>query len=355
MTAGTATNPKEALISEVRTEYERMQLRIRELQTLIDQSQAEVRRLQERSVNITTQMNRLEANFETVPRSDIKAVYTAAIDTKTRLLTMQGQVDKVQQDRAQLEGFSKTLKHLLDTLEGVPAAGITTGQNGSAVAVGLDGETVIRMVESQEAERQRLAVQMHNGPAQSLTNFILQAEICRKLFDRNPDRAAEELDNLKTAASTTFKKVRDFIFELRPMMLDDLGLIPTVKRYITAYEEKSNIQTRVNVLGDERQRIEAHAEVTMFRGLQEILTYARDVSGSTKVEVVLDISNDAAKATVDFNGKNLEETEAAQTGRDKVFGLSSLRDRVELIGGTVELASDDELNRVEISIPLVGE
>jgi nitrate/nitrite-specific signal transduction histidine kinase len=60
---------------------------------------------------------------------------------------------------------------------------------------------------------------MHDGPAQSLTNFILQAEICQRLFDRNPDRAAEELNNLKTVASGTFQKIRDFIFDLRPMML----------------------------------------------------------------------------------------------------------------------------------------
>src|SRR5437868_9995666 len=96
-----ASNPKENLLNEVRGEYERTQLRLRELQALIEQSQAEVKRLQQKSVDVNTQLNRLEANFDTVPRNDIKVIYTNALDTKTRLLTMQNQLEKVQQDRTQ--------------------------------------------------------------------------------------------------------------------------------------------------------------------------------------------------------------------------------------------------------------
>jgi len=111
--ASGANNPKEALVNEVRTEFDRIQLRLKELQNLIDQSQAEVKRLQQRSIDVTTQLNRLEANFDTVPRNDIKVIYTNALDTKTRLLTMQNQLEKVQQDRSQLDGFAKTLERFL--------------------------------------------------------------------------------------------------------------------------------------------------------------------------------------------------------------------------------------------------
>src|SRR5439155_25393160 len=106
MTTGT-TSTKEALINEVRAEVESIQLRLRELQTLTEQSQAEVKRLQQKSIDVTTQMNRLDANFDTVPRNDIKVIYTNALDTRTRLLTMQNQLEKVQQDRTQLDSFSK--------------------------------------------------------------------------------------------------------------------------------------------------------------------------------------------------------------------------------------------------------
>src|SRR5512140_3962331 len=119
-----SANPKEVLVNEVLAEYERTQVRLKELQTLIEQSQAEVKRLQQKSIDVTAQMNRLDANFDTVPRNDIKVIYTNAMDTKTRLLTMQSQLEKVQQDRHQLESFAKTLEHLLTMLEGVPVGAV---------------------------------------------------------------------------------------------------------------------------------------------------------------------------------------------------------------------------------------
>jgi two-component system sensor histidine kinase DegS len=357
MTPG-PSNPKEALISEVQAEYDRIQLRLKELQTLIDQSQAEVKRLQQKSVDITAQMNRLEANFDTVPRNDIKVIYTNAMDTKTRLLTMQSQLEKVQHDRSQLESFGKILEHLLSMLQGVPVGAVvgsaSSSEGGQSAGDGhLSPETIIRIIESQEAERQRLARQMHDGPAQSLTNFILQAEICQRLFDRNPDKATAELGNLKVAASTTFQKVRDFIFDLRPMMLDDLGVAPTVRRYIDAFAEKSSIQTQLNIVGEERRRLESHTEVMMFRSVQELLGYARDQAGASKVKVVLDVSGSPIKASVSFNGKGVDEIEATveQSG-NKVFGLKSLRERIELIGGTMSVSGmEGEESLVEITLP----
>jgi len=349
-----ASNPKEALVGEVQTEFDRIQLRLKELQTLIEQSQVEVKRWQQKSIDITTQLNRLEANFDVVPRNDIKVVYNSAIDTKTRLLTMQSQLEKLQQDRTQLDNFGKTLEKLKGLIDGVSPASIPAAGSASngQVTSSLSNATIVRIVEAQEAERKRLARQMHDGPAQSLTNFILQAEICQRLFDRNPDRATEELGNLKSAASTTFQKVRDFIFDLRPMMLDDLGLAPTVRRYVDAFAEKSSIETRLNIIGEERRRLEPHTEVTMFRGIQELLGYTRDVANATKIEVILEITNSPIKANVSFNGNNIEETEAAvEQNSDKIFGLGPLRERVELVGGTMTLTSDTEGNQVEISLP----
>ncbi len=298
--ASVASNPKEALVNEVRGEYDRIQLRMNELQTLIDQSQAEVKRLQQKSVDMTTQLNRLETNFETVPRNDIKLTYTNVIDTRTRLLTMQSQVEKVQQDRTQLENFSKTLARLLEMVEGVPTSsviGITDTSGVAPVTGGLFG-------------------------------------------------------NLKTAASTTFQKVRDFIFDLRPMMLDDLGLAPTVRRYVDAFAEKSSVETQLNILGEERRRMESHTEVTMFRAIQEILGYTRDVANATKATVVLDVLANPVKATVSFNGNDVNETEVVvEQNNDKIFGLAPLRERVELVGGAMQVFGGVDGNRVEVSLP----
>jgi len=359
---GVSNNPKEALLSEVRTEYERITARLRELQSLIEQSQQEVKRLQQRSVDVNTQLNRLEANFDNVPRPDIKVIYNNALDIKGRLLTMQGQLEKVQQDRSQLESFSTILKQVLDRLEGLSpqsfaSAGVSRAAAASPRGTGpLSNNTIVRIVETQESERQRLARQLHDGPAQSLTNFILQAEICQRLFDRNPDRAVEELGNLKTAASTTFQKVRDFIFDLRPMMLDDLGLVPTVRRYTTAFAEKNGMEIELTVAGDEHRRVEPHAEVTIFRGIQEVLGYSKEFAVSTRIEIMLDVAgDDEVRTTMDFNGKTIEEIEntpelSNQGGR--VFSLNTLKERIELVGGSVEIyGGEGESNKVDFAIP----
>jgi two-component system sensor histidine kinase DegS len=356
MTLTTIKNPRETLISEVRVESERIGARLRELQTLIDQSQVEVQRLQKRSIDSTAQVKRVEDNLDTWPRGEIKATYTLMIDTRTRLLTMQNQLDKVQQDKTQLESFAKTLERILALLEGVSLPTISANsankpaeQNGP-----LGSSTIVRIVEAQEAERQRLARQMHDGPAQSLTNFILQAEICQRLFDRDPERALQELGNLKTSASSTFQKVRDFIFDLRPMMLDDLGLAPTIRRYIEAFGAKGNVEVHLNILGEERRRMEAHAEVTMFRSVQELLGYARDICNATKVDLMLDVSGNEIKTALTFNGKTLTEGEGAveASNASKVFSLKTLKERVELVGGTMDmLDAEGEENRIEIALP----
>jgi two-component system sensor histidine kinase DegS len=291
-----------------------------------------------------------------VPRPEIKATYNAALDARSRLVTVQSQMERFEQDRGQLEKNRGLLENLLQMLEGVAAREFTAlpGDIGAATASGLDPETIIRLVQSQESERQRLAKQIHDGPAQSLTNFILQAEICRRLFDRNPDRAGEELDNLKTSASTTFQKVREFIFELRPMMLDDLGVAPTMRRYLEVYSDKTGIETQFTLLGEERRRLEAHTEVVLFRGLQELLNYARDASTATRINISLDISANPVKAIVAFNGKPLEESETElEASKNRSLSLNNLVERVELVGGKIDLRTiEGEGNQVEIALPL---
>ncbi len=95
-----------------------------------------------------------------------------------------------------------------------------------------------------------------------------------RLLDADPVQAKEELANLKNSALGTFQKVRNFIFELRPMMLDDLGLIPTIRKYVDAFKEQTGMDTSLTVTGTER-RLEPYLEVMIFRAIQELLGQCR--------------------------------------------------------------------------------
>lgn len=351
---------KEELLSEFDAEYRTILARVKENQQLIDQTQLEVDQMRDRNVAIGAQLKRVETNFDTIPRADIKAAYDNALDSKTRLLSMQGQLDKLKGNQEELKYVEQLLKRLLDNLRGISpdqiALGFSAGQAAQEKAGsrgGLSTKAIISMVEAQEAERQRLARQMHDGPAQSLTNFILQAEICQRLFSRDPERAEDELGNLKSTASATFQKVRDFIFDLRPMMLDDLGLVPTIRRYVEAFEDKTGIATQLNFLGDER-RLPGHIEVMMFRSVQSIMGNARDSLHAKTMSIVIDVGYEWLKATIEHDGRGFDPDDVFIVHESEdVFGLRTLRDRIDMVGGTLSVqSSEDDLSRYVVMLPV---
>jgi two-component system sensor histidine kinase DegS len=256
---------------------------------------------------------------------------------------MRGQVEKLQSDRTHVTRYISLLDNVLQTMEGGGE-----GQASSHGAAANTGHTVEMMVQAQEAERQRLSRQMHDGPAQALSNFILQTEIAMRLFDLDQQKAREELENLKSAATVTFKKVRDFIFELRPMMLDDLGLVPTLKRYVDAWKDQSNLEARLMVSGKER-RLETYEEVMVFRAIQELLNNASRHSSASAVKIQIDLGENEIKIVVDDDGKGFD---ADHLDEKSGMGLKLIRDRVEMLGGNMEIDSiSGQGTRVSFVIP----
>jgi two-component system sensor histidine kinase DegS len=131
--------------------------------------------------------------------------------------------------------------------------------------------------------------------------------------------------------------VRDFIFDLRPMMLDDLGLVPTLKRYVDAYKEKSGADIRVGVTGAER-RFESYLEVLIFRAVQDLLGDAVHVRQASQIRAQIDIDQNNVKVEVEDNGRGLD-VEALE-GEEGMI-LKVIRDRVEMLGGYFDATSMD--------------
>src|SRR4030095_17214722 len=198
------------------------------------------------------------------------------------------------------------------------AVASTSGVRGPLASVEM-------LVNAQETERQRLSRQMHDGPAQALSNFILQTEIAMRLFDVDATQARGELNSLKASAMSTFQKVRNFIFELRPMMLDDLGLVPTVRRYADALKEQTGLDVNVTVTGNER-RLEPYLEVMLFRAMQELLGNAARHSQGSLVKVMLDMGEERERVSVDDTGSGFYP-DAVQQGAS--LGLKLIRERAE--------------------------
>jgi two-component system sensor histidine kinase DegS len=339
------------LVEESQPEYSRVQQQLKEIEMLIQQTSLEVDRLSQRNTQTTNRLKQLETHFDTVPRSEIQEVYDAAQDAQKRLFMMRGQLEKLQSDQ---QNYQRYALHLKQLLEAVGTA--QPGETPASAAPGSSPETptIVRIIEAQEQERQRLVRQMHDGPAQSLTNLILQAEICERLFDNDSARARSELVNLKNAVTSTFQKVRDFMFDLRPMMLDDLGLIPTLKRYVTNFAEKSGIATNLVITGTE-QRFVPYREVAIFRVIQELLTNARLHAHASRIQVTLDIANGLVRTSVEDNGSGFDPNEVfAASGQHKTIGLPTQRERLGMLGGKMIVDSSAGRGaKVTVEMPLL--
>ncbi len=316
-----------ALLDDTRAESQRLQQEVKDLNRMVEQSRVEVEKLAQRNAAIAAHVRQMQGNLENVPRADIKTAYEAAQDAQQRLFTMRGQLEKLQAEQAYLERLANYVQRTLVKLEAAES------QKGE----GDNMPVIVRIVEAQEAERQRLSRQIHDGPAQALSNFILQTEIAMRLFDIDTERARAELQSLKGSATSTFQKVRDFIFDLRPMMLDDLGLVPTVKRYVDAFKEKTGLQVNLTVTGADR-RMESAREVIIFRGIQELLGNIRQHAQASQVRLLLDLDTARVRVTIEDNGKGFDP-QAVLAGKHKTTGLPGLRERMDLLGGSLQIDS----------------
>ncbi len=320
------TNASESSRKSMSTLLEETRRGLREVSLMIEQSQGEVGKLSQRNAAITTHLQQVQSKADSTAE-DIKMAYDSALDAQQRLFVMRGQLEKLQGDKAHYEQQVALIEQAIDSAENLSATSSSSGkQSGSSVEM---------VIQAQESERQRLSRQMHDGPAQALSNFILQAEIATRLFEVDPEQAKSELANLKVAALSTLQKVRNFISELRPMMLDDLGLIPTLKRYGDSFKEQTGLDVNVSVSGQER-RLESYIEVMVFRAIQELLGNASRHSQGNLVKVLMDMGDTVVKVTVDDNGKGFD-VETLSEGNS--LGLNLIKERVEQLGGSFEVDS----------------
>lgn len=335
---------KEALLSlkeSMQTELSQASGELENVSQKLQQSQKEVDKLAQRNVSVTTRLRKIRTSFESVARKDIREAYDEALDAQQRLFVMRGQMEKLQSEQVHLQVYVEQIERLLEKVEEIP---IDEWQGGSAGAVAL----IESVIQAQEVERQRLSRKMHDGPAQALSNFILQAEIAQRYFDRDIDQARVELEDLKETAGKTFQKVRDFIFELRPMMLDDLGIIPTLRHYIKAYQEQVDFKVDFAPLGTER-RLDRYVEVMIFRAIQELLSNATRHSKGNQVQVEVDITETEVKVSVEDNGEGFDVEEAL----DGSMGLKVIKDRVDMLGGHMTIDSmASQGTRISFQLPV---
>jgi two-component system, NarL family, sensor histidine kinase DegS len=315
-----------------REALERSRRELSEVEVLVRQSGVEVEKLSQREMAVSNRVRDLEVNIERYSKDEIKNFYTTAQEVQMRLQIMRGQLEQVQGRREALRVRQTQLSEMVGLLGDIAELLRTGGKPQPSAGAAIDTETMVaNIIQSQESERLRISLQMHDGPAQAMSNLVLRAEICQRLIDHDLDQARAELNSLKSAINGTLQDTRKFIFDLRPMTLDDLGLVPTLRRYATQFGEKSSVEINLMIQNLE-QRLPGHYEVTIFRFIQEALNNVTKHAGANQVRVMLDNSSSTLQILIEDDGGGFHVTETLESaGVRRCMGIASMRQQIEVL------------------------
>lgn len=321
--------------------------KLRQVKQTIEQSQSEISRLTQKASLVTAQLQKYQGDLDNTPKEEIRLGYMEAMDSQQRLLVMRGQLDKLNEQQNQLNDLIDYLEELRESYASDSRA------SASRLSKTRSIETLEMLITAQEAERQRLSRQMHDGPAQALSNFIVQAEIATKLFEIDPGKARDELDKLKTSAMNAFQKIRNFVTDIRPMMLDDLGLIPTLRKHVSSLQEETGLNISLAITGSEK-KLEPYLEVFLFRTAQELIGNAikRNPNNSElRIDVAMAVDVSRVLLSVMDNGREFTSDELkAEDG----LGVNLIEERVQLLGGSFNIQSSPAAAvEVVINIPVL--
>ena len=340
------------LHSSATADLERLRREMAELETLLRQTSNEVEKLAQRELSVSNRLRDLEVNIDKYSKADIKNFYTSAQEVQMRLLMMRGQLEQLQFRQQTLKARQSQIFELTMALE--PLMGASLAGNTSGRPADDGGDMIANIIQAQEKERLRISLQMHDGPAQSMSNLVLRAEICQRLIDRDIEQARTELSALKSAINTTLQDTRRFIFDLRPMILDDLGLVPTLRRYVQQFSDKNKLEVNLMVQNMD-SRLPTHYEVAIFRFIQEALNNVAKHANATQARVLLDSTGGDIHVSIedDGNGFHIAEVLSEESGR-RNMGIATLRQQAEtLLRGEFGIESTDGRGtRVAAVVPL---
>ncbi|WP_010175109.1 sensor histidine kinase [Bacillus coahuilensis] len=207
-----------------------------------------------------------------------------------------------------------------------------------------------RIIEAQEDERKRLSREIHDGPAQMMANVLMRTDLAEKVYkEHGPEVGFSEIREMKQMVRSALYEVRRIIYDLRPMALDDLGLIPTLKKYLHTLEDyHAGVVITFQNMGQEK-RLPSKFEVALFRMVQESVNNALKHAQPTEIQVKIEIKKEKVLVIVKDNGKGFD-TENTKQGS---FGIMGMKERVELLNGTLSILSKIDVGTaITIEVPL---
>ncbi|RNB85203.1 sensor histidine kinase [Brevibacillus panacihumi] len=299
-------------------------------------------------------------NFHMYTEEDIRVAYEDASRIQVDLSIFRERENNLKRRRNDLERQLRTLEETIIRAEKlVSQMGVVLGYlTGDLSKIGEALESAkqhqlmgLKVIQAQEEERKRVAREIHDGPAQSMANVVLRSEIVEKMLKNERVLEAQmELHELKEMVRMSLADVRRIIFDLRPMALDDLGLVPTLQKYIRTCEERMETSIDLVVFGVE-PTLRSSVKAAIFRLVQECLNNVEKHAKAKSVQVKLEFVQDSLSLVVKDDGVGFDLDERMGTGGS--FGLLGMKERTQLLEGQIEVQSaPGEGTKVLFQIPL---
>jgi two-component system sensor histidine kinase UhpB len=213
-----------------------------------------------------------------------------------------------------------------------------------------------RQLSSIEEERRRIGRELHDETSQTLTATLVRLDLCdQALQDQDAPEAHAQVVNCKTLITHTIEELKLIVYDLRPVMLDDFGLVPTLRWYITSHLQGAGPEI-VTDFNEATLRLPGDIETALYRITQEALANAVRHSDATSIHVRLITKPGFVSLAIIDNGKGFDTAARPHGDARGGVGLLSVRERVELAGGTVNIESAiGRGTRLYVVIPLSGD
>ncbi|WP_093338874.1 sensor histidine kinase [Salibacterium halotolerans] len=328
-----------------RKEYESLQKELNEVRENVASVIDKTERTEMQARFARNRLAEVSRHFQDYTNEDVKKAYERANELQVNLAVLEQEEKQLRERRDTIERRLVQLEGTLERAETLVSQ-VTVVYNFLAGDLKEAGEMIedakekqqfgLKIIEAQEEERKRVAREIHDGPAQMIANVLLRSELVERVkSEQGVDKAMEEIQDLRTMIKSSLGEVRRIIYDLRPMALDDLGLVPTLNKYLSNLEESTNMNVRFTSLGKDDVRLSPNLEVGLFRIVQEAVQNAYKHAAPSDVQVKIEMKRSTVSIVIKDDGKGFDPSAA----KDNSFGLMGMRERINALGGELTIDS----------------
>jgi len=335
------------IADNARTEGERVKKELMEIQEQVLATINKTDKLEQLEKYARRRLMEVSRGYGKYSEEEMREAYDKARELQVELGTLRERESQLKLRRNELE---RTLRKMQNTVEKAEVlmtqvsvvldylGGSLKKLNNQLAAANQRRYFAPKIIQAQEEERKRVAREIHDGPAQSMANVVLRTEICEQLLDSDQEAARRELRELRGIVRNSLQDVRRIIFDLRPMALDDLGLIPALLRYMETLKDRYGIPIEV-ICAEQKRRLNPLYEIAIYRVVQEAVQNTIKHAQASRIVVRLEIEDQYVTVFVSDDGVGFEYEEYIQEPRAESYGLIGMKERLDIIGGQLTIKS----------------